>query len=58
MYAVRYKERRVRLFHDYLVASRFFSATAPAHFQIQLWKLHPGGWENLAWTRSADGALG
>ena len=26
MYAVRYKERRMRLFHDYLIAARFFSA--------------------------------
>lgn len=51
MYAVRYGERRFRVFEDYLAATRFFSAQpASPGFQIQLWKLLEGGWESLAWT--------
>jgi len=51
MYAVRYKERRMRLFHDYLIAARFFSAQpAFPHFQVQLWSLRAGKWESLAWN--------
>lgn len=51
MYAVRYRERRVRLFHDYLNAVRFFTAQPYYNaFQIQLWKLLVGGWESLAYT--------
>jgi len=48
MYAVRYEEGRVRVFHDYIAAVRFFSAQPRSHFQIQLWKLRSGGWGSLA----------
>jgi hypothetical protein len=53
MWAVRYGDRRCRVYHEYLAASRFYRSHPLAR---SLWFLRGGGvWDSLAWHSDKEG---